>query len=139
MYGGALHAYDEYSVLFTNPLCRKYSYRAGEEVRSNAGELLTNKPEGAFCAPNDAAASGARDSSPQKKLIDWIKDPETKEIFFAYLSFSNKVVANELCTAIRDRSVKVTMVLDRETELATANQVLACQPGNGDVHVDAIK
>jgi hypothetical protein len=24
------------------------------------------------------------------------------------------------------------MVLDRETELATANQVLACQPGNGD-------
>jgi hypothetical protein len=125
-------AYDEYSVLFTNPLCRKYSYPSSQEVLSNGGERLTAKPENVFCAPTDAAASGARDSSPQKKLLDWIKDPETKEIFFAYLSFSNKVVAAELCTAIRERSVKVTMVLDRETELATANTVLACQPGNGD-------
>ena len=125
-------AYDEYSVLFTNPVCRKYSYAANQEVVSNSGERLAAKPENVFCSPSDAAASGARDSSPQKKLIDWIKDPETKEIFFAYLSFSNKVVATELCNAIRERSVKVTMVLDRETELATANQVLACQPGNGD-------
>lgn len=127
-------AYDEYSVLFTNPVCRKYSYAANQEVLSNAGERLAAKPENVFCSPSDAAASGARDSSPQKKLIDWIKDPETKEIFFAYLSFSNKVVATELCNAIRERSVKVTMVLDRETDLATANQVLACQPGNGDAN-----
>lgn len=125
-------AFDEYSVLFTNPVCKKYSYAPGSEVLSNAGERLTNKPENVFCAPSDAAASAARDTSPQKKLVEWIRDPETKEIFFAYLSFSNKVVAGELCNAIRDRSVKVTMVLDRETELDTANQVLACQPGNGD-------
>jgi hypothetical protein len=127
-------AFDEYSVLFTNPVCRKYSYSADREVLSNSGERLTAKPENVFCTSSDAAPSGARDTSPQKKLLDWIKDPETKEIFFAYLSFSNKVVAAELCSAIRDRSVKVTMVLDRETDLATANQVLACQPGNGDAN-----
>lgn len=127
-------AFDEYTVLFTNPVCKKYSFPNETEVLSNAGERLLHKPENVFCTPSDAAPSGARDTSPQKKLLDWIRDPETKEIFFAYLSFSNKVVATELCTAIRERSVKVTMVLDRETDLATANQVLACQPGNGDAN-----
>jgi hypothetical protein len=125
-------AYDEYTVLFTNPVCKKYSYPADQEVLSNAGERLTHKPENVFCAPSDADASGARESSPQKKLLDWIKDSETKEIFFTYLSFSNKVVAAELCKAVQERNVKITMVLDRETDLAAANQVLACQPGNGD-------
>ncbi len=125
-------AYDEYTVLFTNPTCKKYVYPADREVLSNGGQRLTHKPENVFCAPSDAAASGARDSSPQKKLLDWIKDPETKEIFFTYLSFSNKVVAAELCKAVQDRNVKITMVLDRETDLAAANQVLACTPGNAD-------
>lgn len=125
-------AYDEYTVLFTNPVCKTYAYPADREVLSNRGERLMQKPENVFCAPSDAAASAARESSPQKKLVDWIRDPETKEIFFAYLSFSNKVVAAELCKAIEERSVKVTMVLDRETDLGTANQVLACQPGNAD-------
>lgn len=125
-------AYDEYTVLFTNPVCRKYAYPGDQEILSNTGERLTHKPENVFCAPSDAAASGARESSPQKKLIDWIKDPETKEIFFTYLSFSNKTVAAELCKAVQERNVKITMVLDRETSLDAANQVLACQPGNGD-------
>jgi hypothetical protein len=125
-------AYDEYTVLFTNPVCKKYAYAEDQEVLSNSGERLTHKPENVFCAPSDGAASGDRESSPQKKLLSWIKDGETKEIFFAYLSFSNRVVAAELCNAIQQRNVKVTMVLDRETELAAANQVLACQPGNGD-------
>ena len=125
-------AYDEYTVLFTNPVCKKYAYAEDEEVLSNAGERLTHKPENVFCAPGDAAASGTRDSSPQKKLVDWINDPETKEIFFAYLSFSNKVVAGELCKAVAERNVKITMVLDRGTDLSTANQVLACHPGNAD-------
>lgn len=127
-------AFDEYSVLFTNPVCKRYEYPATTEVVSNRGDRLLAKPDNAFCASGDALASAARDSSPQKKLVDWIRDPDTKEIFFAYLSFSNKVVAGELCTAIRERSVKVTMVLDRETDLDTANQVLACQPGNGDAN-----
>jgi hypothetical protein len=123
-------AYDEYTVLFTNPVCRRYAYSS--PIESIGGEQLEAKPENVFCAASDGAASSARDTAPQKKLVDWIKDPDTKEIFFAYLSFSNKVVAQELCKAITERNVKVTMVLDRETELATANTVLACQPGNGD-------
>lgn len=123
-------AYDEYTVLFTNPVCRKYAYDG--EVLSNAGERLEGKPENVFCTHADGAASSARETAPQKKLLDWIADPETKEIFFAYLSFSNKVVAQELCKAITERNVKVTMVLDRETDLDTANSVLACRPGNGD-------
>lgn len=125
-------AYDEYSVLFTNPICRRYEYPKDQVVLSNAGERLTQKPENVFCGPADASPSGARDTSPQKKLIDWISDPETKEIFFAYLSFSNRTVSRALCDAIKERNVKVTMVLDRETELEVANQVLACKPGNGD-------
>lgn len=125
-------AFDEYTVLFTNPVCKKYSYPADGEVLSNAGERLLHKPENVFCTSSDAAESGARETSPQKKLVDWIRDPETKEIFFAYLSFSNRVIAAELCEAIRQRSVKVTMVLDRETSLDAANQVLACEPGNAD-------
>jgi hypothetical protein len=124
--------YDEYTVLFTNPVCRRYAYSSNQDVVSNDGTRLEAKPENVFCTQSDGAASSARDSAPQKKLIDWIKDPDTKEIFFAYLSFSNRVVAAELCTAIQQRNVKVTMVLDRETELAAANQVLACRPGNGD-------
>lgn len=125
-------AYDEYTVLFTNPLCRRYDYPANQEVLSNAGERLTHKPENAYCGPNDSVASADRDTSPQKKLIDWIRDPETTEIFFAYLSFSNKVVGAEICKAVQERNVKVTFVLDRETDLNAANTLLACQPGNGD-------
>jgi hypothetical protein len=124
--------FDEYTVLFTNPVCKKYSYPKGTKVLSNGGRELTEKPQNVYCTPSDGAASADRDSSPQKKLIEWIRDEETKEIFFAYLSFSNRVVAAELCKAIQERNVKVTMVLDRETELAAANSVLACKPGSGD-------
>jgi hypothetical protein len=125
-------AYDEYSVLFTNPLCREYAYPAGQQVLSNSGEVLTHKPKDVYCGPDDGLASADRDTSPQKKLLEWIKDPETTEIFFAYLSFSNKVVGAEICKAVQERNVKVTFVLDRETDLGAANTLLACQPGNGD-------
>ncbi len=122
-------AYDEYSVLFTNPVCRRYAYP--NPIESNAGSPIVAKPENVFCAPQDAAASAARETSPQHKLISWIRDPEVTEIFFAYLSFSNKVVGAELCKAVQERNVKITFVLDRETELDAANQLLACRPGNG--------
>jgi len=128
--------FDEYSVLFTNPLCKRYDYAATQEVLSNAGERLQHKPENVFCTSSDSAASAARDSSPQKKLLDWISDPQTTEIFFAYLSFSNKVVGAEICKAIQERNVKVTFVLDRETELDAANTLLACRPGNGDPNLN---
>jgi hypothetical protein len=125
-------AFDEYTVLFTNPVCKKYSYAKDTKVLSNGGKELTEKPQNVYCTPSDGAASADRDSSPQKKLIEWIRDEETKEIFFAYLSFSNRVVAGELCKAIQERNVKVTMVLDRETDLNAAKSVLDCKPGSGD-------
>jgi hypothetical protein len=125
-------AYDEYTVLFTNPVCRKYAYPASQTVLANDGTRLTNKPENVYCGAADGAGSADRDTSPQKKLLDWIKDPATTEIFFAYLSFSNKVVGAEICKAVQQRNVKVTFVLDRETDLGAANTLLACQPGNGD-------
>lgn len=123
-------AYDEYTVLFTNPLCKKVPYSG--EVLSNAGNALTSKPQNVYCNQSDSAPSAERPESPQFKLLEWIKDPATKEIFFAYLSFSNKVVGAEICKAIQERNVKVTFVLDRETDLGAANTLLACQPGNGD-------
>jgi len=129
-------AFTEYSVLFTNPTCKQYDYPAGQEVLSNAGNRLTGKPKDAFCTSSDAEASAARDSSPQHKLIEWIRDPATKEIFFAYLSFSNKIVGAEICKAIQERNVKVTFVLDRETDLSAANTLLACRPGNGDPNLN---
>lgn len=125
-------AFDEYDVLFTNPTCRLYEYADDEPVVSNAGDVLLHKPKDVFCAPSDSGPSSDRDSSPQKKLLDWIADPATTEIFFAYLSFSNRVVGAALCKAIEERNVKVTFVLDRTTDLGAANSLLACKPGNGD-------
>lgn len=125
-------AFDEYTVLFTNPTCKEYAYGPDQDVVSNSGKKLTHKPDDVYCTPSDGPASAARESSPQKKLLDWIADPETKEIFFTYLSFSNRVIGAELCKAIEQRNVKVTMVLDRTTDLGAANQVLACKPGSGD-------
>lgn len=125
-------AYDEATVLFTNPACREYRYPEGKEPKTAGGETLTAKPLGAYCSKVDGAASSAQDTSPQRKLLEWIDDPEVNEIFFAYLSFSNQVVREALCRAITERSVKVTFVLDRETDLGQANQLLACEPGNQD-------
>lgn len=123
---GPALAYDSYEVLFTNPECGEYAYSAMETVVSESGARLTTKTRNAYCSKADAAASGARESSPQKRLIDWIRDPSTKEIFFAYLSFSNNVLSDALCEAIRDRHVRVTFVLDRDTGLAEGNRVKAC-------------
>jgi hypothetical protein len=124
-------AFEEYSVLFTNPLCAEYRYAEDAAVTSVSGEPLVSKPKGAFCTNADAAASADQEGSPQRKLLGWIADSEVNEIFLAFLSFSNSAVADALCAAIEQRNVKVTMVLDRETGLSAANRVLACQPQSG--------
>jgi hypothetical protein len=121
--------YSEYEVLFTNPLCADYPY--GQEVISIAGDVLTQKPKDVFCTHSDAFASGSREGAPQKKLLSWINDPETKEIFFTYLSFSNRVVEEALCRAVEERSIPVSFVIDSSSDLTTANQLLACEPADG--------
>jgi len=123
-------AFDEYAVLFTNPVCQTYEYT--QDVYSVSGDLLDSKPQNAFCYPEDKEASGARPESPQYKLIEWINDPSTEEVFFAALSFSNSAVRDALCSAVTERNVKVRFVLDSNTSLDKANQLLACEPLSGD-------
>jgi hypothetical protein len=123
-------AYLDYQVLFTNPTCADYPY--GQEVHSEGGELLTQKPKDAFCTHDDINASGDRAESPQHQLLEWINDPETTEIFFTYLSFSNSTVQKALCQAVEERDVKVTFVLDSSSDTNKADALLACQPASGD-------
>jgi hypothetical protein len=122
--------FDEYQVLFTNPVCKEYRY--DQEVLSNAGDVLEAKPQNVFCSQSDSAPSAARPESPQNKLLTWIDDPETKEIFFTYLSYSNSAVTKALCNAITERDVKVTFVIDSTSDTTKANQLLACKPKSGD-------
>jgi len=119
-----------YEVLFTNPVCKTYTYDG--DVESNGGDLLYSKPQGAYCKSSDSRASGNRHNSPQRRLIDWIRSPQTKEIFMAYLSFSNRTVAKEICNAVKKRDVKVTLVFDSNNEsdpgrMATANYLDNCE------------
>ncbi len=123
---------DSYEVLFTNPVCRRYDYAADQVVTTAAGERLLSKPENVYCTRADAAASGARAESPQNKLITWIDDPSTEEVFLAYFSMSNAPVTEALCRAIEERDVKVTIVLDQGSDRARAEQVMACAPKSGD-------
>jgi len=120
-------AFDEYRVLFTNPVCKKYAYGPDQNVTSEGGEKLLAKPENVFCSHFDSAVSGNRPESPQFQLLEWIKDPATTEIFFTYLSYSNSAVTKELCKAISERDVKVTFIIDSSSDRAKADELLACK------------
>jgi hypothetical protein len=123
-------AYDSYEVLFTNPECPRYAY--DEIVLSVSGEPLFAKPQGAFCTKADGELSGARSSSPQFRLAEWIRDESTEEVFLAAMSFSNRVIADALCQAIETRNVKVRFSLDKNASLSRADKLLACEPASGD-------
>jgi hypothetical protein len=98
-----------FEVLFTNPVCATYNY--DRPVISESGTTLSSKPKNVYCKPADEAASVARKESPQYRIVEWISDPQTKELYLAYLSFSSKNVVKSLCSAV-ERGVKVSMVLD---------------------------
>jgi len=129
-YGAKLDYYD-YKILFTNPVCGPYWYGDDQKVFSVSGDRIDHKPENVFCNYGDAEVSGARSSSPQNKLIKWIRNKKTREIFMAYLSFSNRPVATALCEAIEERSMKLTVLLDQTTNTTRASEVLKCRPANG--------
>ncbi len=117
----------KYEVLFTEPVCKEYRYKS--EVKSRSGKILIGKPKNVYCEPkNDSEASGSRDSSPQKRLVDWINDPSTKEVWFTYLSFTNKAVKEALCKNAKTRSLKVDFNLDSGTDLKAADELVACAP-----------
>lgn len=100
----------DYQVLFTNPVCEGYKYEF--KAKDRYGRRIFEKPKGAWCESKDASESGKRWNSPQNRLISWINDPETKEVFFTYLSFSNSAVTKALVENIESRNLKVTFIID---------------------------
>ena len=126
----------DYEVLFTNPECRLYKYE--RPIKSNDGHMVYSKPKNAYCKSSDSSRSGARANAPQKRLLDWIKDPKTKEVFMAYLSFSNGTIARALCNAINYRNIKFTLVIDSKnlpeandgdnSRMRMANYLKKCRP-----------
>ena len=111
-----------FEVLFTNPVCAEYKYE--RPVLAEDGSTLTAKPKDIYCKNSDQQVSAERSTSPQYRLIEWTNDPKTKEIFIAYLSFSNRPVADALCKAAK-RGVKLTLVLDSAPEEDSTGNELA--------------
>ena len=118
----------KYEVLFTDPKCGVYKYKQDTPVKSQSGKTLTQKPENVYCKNlYDLKRSGDQLTSPQNKLVTWINAPSTKEVYFTYFSFSNKVVKNALCEAAK-RGVKIKFVLDNGQDQTRADELLACNP-----------
>lgn len=109
--------YASYDVLFTNPLCRAYTY-ATPVASADGSTMLTGKPKNVWCTYDDVDASGARPSSPQHKLLSWLEPlgPDD-EVFLAFLSFSNRAVSDRLCE-LAQGGTKVTFVLDSRSTQA---------------------
>ena len=120
----------KYEVLFTDPECGVYKYKADAKVKTKSGKTLLQKPENVYCKNKyDQFRSGNRPQSPQFRLIEWINDGATQEIFFTYLSFRNKVVKAALCAAAQ-RGVKIKFVMSSTEDKAVANELVACSPEN---------
>lgn len=117
-----------YDVRFTNPICDNYIYET--EVHSQSGKPLLQKPKNVYCKPSDEEANTGRAGSPSEKILDWIKDKKTSEIFMTYLSFSNNDVSEALCTAMQTRGLKVHLVLDSGTGLTKAKSLEECSADN---------
>ncbi len=98
-----------YEVLFTNPSCRTYSY--DRPMISHSGQNLDAKPQGVYCKNADEELSVSRKNSPHYRLIEWITNSDTRELYVAYLSFRNTSVAKAFCSALNN-GVKLTMILD---------------------------
>lgn len=118
----------KYEVLFTDPECGVYTYT--QEVKSVSGKVLKQKPQNVYCKNKyDLRRSGDRPQSPQYRLVEWINQPNVKEIFFTYLSFRNKAVKNALCEVAK-KGVKVRFVMSSTEDTTIANELVACSPEN---------
>ncbi len=118
----------DYDVRFTNPICETYRY--AQPVISKDGQLIYEKPKNAFCKPADAANNLNRTGTPSEKLLEWIGQEKTKEIFMTYLSFSSQPITQALCAAMTQRNVKVKIVIDQETETSRMLELEACGQDN---------
>lgn len=110
-------AFKSYDVMFTNPLCREYTYPTPLRT-ADGSKTLTAKPKNVYCSSSDMAASAARESSPQNKLLKWLEPLDgNDEVFLAYLSFSNATVGDRLCE-LAQAGTKITFVLDSRSTQA---------------------
>ncbi|AZZ37660.1 hypothetical protein CIK05_12925 [Bdellovibrio sp. qaytius] len=117
-----------YEVLFSDPECGVYTYT--QDVFSVGGKKLTQKPENVYCKNKyDLKRSGDRPQSPQYRLVEWINQPNVKEIFFTYLSFRNKAVSKALCEVAK-KGVKIHFVMSSTEDQTVANELVACSPEN---------
>lgn len=99
----------QFEALFTNPVCATYKY--DRPVLSESGKTLEAKPKDVYCKQADESASVKRTLAPQYRIVQWISDDSTKELYMAYLSFSSKNVVSALCSAVK-KGVKLSLVLD---------------------------
>ncbi len=113
----------KYEVLFTNPICQDYFY--AEPVLQNDGDLSYQKPKNVYCKMQDSLVSGHHSNSPQQRLLDWIRDVNSKDFFLAFLSFSDQRITNELCEAIK-QGKKISLLLDDGKRHDQAEELLAC-------------
>lgn len=117
----------KFEVLFTNPVCKNYKYDSS--VITSSGKTLQSKPQNVYCKQADETASVSRINSPQYRLVEWISDKETKEIYLAYLSFSAKNVVDALCDAVKS-GVKLKIVLDGKDLNKSAEKLKTCNTNN---------
>lgn len=99
----------QYEVLFTNPECALYSYDGA--LKTNDGDKVNSKPKNVYCKNDDQDSQYKRETSPHNRIVDFITDTKTKEIFLAYLSFSNEDIISKLCSALK-KKVKMTLIID---------------------------
>lgn len=104
----------EFEVFFTNPVCDTYLYDTS--VISNDGTVLFSKPKNVYCKSSDFDQNILRDSSPLFQILKVINDKDVSELFLTYLSYSEDKVTQALCDAIQNRQVKVSFIIDSNSE-----------------------
>ena len=125
--------FDSYDVIFTNPQCNTYKYN--KSIKSNSGKDLVGPPQNAFCTFDDfkQKPDGSFPQFPaQNKLVEWINDANTKEVFMSYFSFSNGTVTDALCKAVKERNVKVKIVMDVQQKDEKVQKLMTdeCKPSD---------
>jgi phosphatidylserine/phosphatidylglycerophosphate/cardiolipin synthase-like enzyme len=134
----------EYDVRFTNPACSLVRYPRQVPSRDPRGTQLSAKPQGAYCRSGDPIGREIT-PRPKDKLLQWIGDPTTREIFFTYLSFRERDVVHALCSAL-SRGVRLTFFIDKGVpgddgspaapDVASANEVVRCARTPGQVRFE---
>lgn len=124
----------DYKALFTNPICKNYYYDNDLVMQNN--EITNQKNKNAYCKKSDTRASENREESPHFQLLKLIENENLDEIFMAYLSFSKSSIAKALCSAVKYKGIKLTVIIDKNNEddpsrMATVNQLSSCYSRNG--------